>query len=195
MIKRGLHKYPEPEKTVRRVLSLSERPGAPERQAARTLTVSIRFIIAMIMGGHKNCFFPVQLCGKSSFYRYFRAHKGQERKPDRVFVTALILFAVALSSCGSAIRNRKKVSCSRKLYSAKPCIQAVNGLNGNSSYRRARWRIKKQSPCLSRHLMTVTLIRISHAGSAQFDQQDISAKLSYIALNDRDDNAPAAWLR
>jgi len=47
--------------------------------------------VKKIMGGHKNCFFPMQSCEKSSFYRYFRALKGQERKLDRVFVTALML--------------------------------------------------------------------------------------------------------
>jgi hypothetical protein len=42
---------------------------------------------------HLLCNIYRRSCEKSSFYRYFRAHKGQERKLDRVFVTALMIFS------------------------------------------------------------------------------------------------------
>jgi hypothetical protein len=37
----------------------------------------------------KTAFFPMQLCKKSCFCRYFLTRKGQERRPDGAFVTAL----------------------------------------------------------------------------------------------------------
>jgi lipoprotein LenA len=58
---------------------------------------------AFFMGVYQHCFFPLQSCGKSVFFRHFRPLRGQKRKRDGVFATALMILMVAVlaaAGCG-----------------------------------------------------------------------------------------------
>jgi len=58
------------------------------------------------MGGHKNCFFPVQSV-KKQFLPLFPSPQEKERKLVRVFVTALILSASVRHSPAGILCRRK----------------------------------------------------------------------------------------